>query len=145
MHGVSSAVARRVRDLLKKHNMTQYRLEQITGIQHGSMQALMGGKTDNVTLYTVMRIARGFNMSLSDFLDEYYFTQIRIPFYGDKEPYEYLFSVLTSSSEARHVYFANLDNKNEEEAQALRNAYEKALKRIKKIEDRFAGEGWIID
>ena len=66
---VNDAVARRIIGLLQEKGMTQYRLEQKTGIQHGSMQCIMNGRNKTVTLSTVILIARGFDMSLSDFLD----------------------------------------------------------------------------
>ena len=42
---VNNAVAKRVTALLKERNMSQYRLEQESGIQHGSMQCIMNGET----------------------------------------------------------------------------------------------------
>lgn len=66
---VNDAVARRIIGLLREKGMSQYRLEQKTGIQHGSMQCIMNGRNKTVTLSTVILIARGFDMSLSDFLD----------------------------------------------------------------------------
>ena len=45
---VSSAVAIRIRLLLKEKNMTQYRLEKNAHIQHGSMQCIMNGRNKTV-------------------------------------------------------------------------------------------------
>ena len=67
---VNDAVAKRVLQLLKERNMSQYRLEQESGIQHGSMQCIMNGRNKTVTLSTVIMLARGFNMSLTEFLDD---------------------------------------------------------------------------
>ena len=67
---VNDAVARRVAMLLKEKNMSQYRLEQESGIQHGSMQCIMNGRNKTVTLSTVMMLAKGFHMSLTEFLDD---------------------------------------------------------------------------
>ena len=67
---VNNAVAKRVSDLLREKGMSQYRLEQESGIQHGSMQCIMNGRNKTVTLSTVIMLARGFNMSLTDFLDD---------------------------------------------------------------------------
>ena len=50
--------------------MSQYRLEQESGIQHGSMQCIMNGRNKTVTLSTVIMLARGFNISLTEFLDD---------------------------------------------------------------------------
>ena len=67
---VNDAVAKRVSRLLLEKNMSQYRLEQESGIQHGSMQCIMNGRNKTVTLSTVIMLARGFGMSLVEFLDD---------------------------------------------------------------------------
>ena len=67
---VNDAVARRITKLLHEKDMSQYRLEQESGIQHGSMQCIMNGRNKTVTLSTVIMLARGFNISLTEFLDD---------------------------------------------------------------------------
>ena len=67
---VNDAVAKRVSALLREKDMSQYRLEQNAGIQHGSMQCIMNGRNKTVTLSTVMMLARGFDMTLTEFLDD---------------------------------------------------------------------------
>ena len=66
---VNDAVAKRVISLLAEKNMTQYRLSQLSGIQHGHMQWIMSGKSKTVTLSTVLRLANGFGMTILEFLD----------------------------------------------------------------------------
>lgn len=67
---VGAAVAKRILKLLNEKGITQYRLEQESGIQHGSMQCIMNGRNKTVTLSTVMMLARGFHISLIEFLDD---------------------------------------------------------------------------
>ncbi len=67
---VNDAVAKRISALLREKNMSQYRLEQESGIQHGSMQCIMNGRNKTVTLSTVIMLARGFHMSLTEFLND---------------------------------------------------------------------------
>ena len=67
---VNDAVARRISALLREKNMSQYRLEQESGIQHGSMQCIMNGRNKTVTLSTVIMLARGFHMPLTEFLND---------------------------------------------------------------------------
>ena len=67
---VNDAVAKRISKLLREKGMSQYRLEQESGIQHGSMQCIMNGRNKTVTLSTVILLARGFNISLTEFLDD---------------------------------------------------------------------------
>ncbi len=65
---VNDAVAKRITALLKEKNMSQYRLEQNSGIQHGSMQCIMNGRNKTVTLSTVILLAKGFGMTPDEFL-----------------------------------------------------------------------------
>ena len=67
---VNDAVAQRISKLLREKDMSQYRLEQESGIQHGSMQCIMNGRNKTVTLSTVILLAKGFHMSLTEFLDD---------------------------------------------------------------------------
>lgn len=67
---VAEAVARRIFVLLKEKNMTQYRLEKNSHIQHGSMQCIMNGRNKTTTLSTVIMIARGFEMTVDEFLND---------------------------------------------------------------------------
>ena len=67
---VNDAVAKRISALLKEKGISQYRLEQESGIQHGSMQCIMNGRNKTVTLSTVIMISRGFGISLTEFLDD---------------------------------------------------------------------------
>lgn len=65
---VNDAVATRILQLLTQKNMTQYRMEQQSGIQHGHMQWILNRKSKTVTLSTVMMIANGFGMTVLEFL-----------------------------------------------------------------------------
>ena len=67
---VCQAVAIRTKNLLSDRKMTQYRLEQDSGIQHGTMNGIMGAKNRGIELNTVMMIARGFRMTVLEFLDD---------------------------------------------------------------------------
>ena len=67
---VSQAVAKRIAVLLKEKNMTQYRLEKNSHIQHGTMQCIMNRRNKATMLNTVIMIARGFDMTVDEFLDD---------------------------------------------------------------------------
>ncbi|MBE6674114.1 MAG: helix-turn-helix transcriptional regulator [Ruminococcaceae bacterium] len=67
---VNDAVAKRISALLKEKNMSQYRLEQLSGIQHGSMQCIMNGRNKTVTLSTIIMLAKGFDISVVEFLND---------------------------------------------------------------------------
>ncbi len=63
-------MAKRITKLLAEKNITQYRLAIDSGIQHGSLQCIMNGRNKTVTLTTIMMLARGFGISLIEFLDD---------------------------------------------------------------------------
>ena len=65
----SQAVAFRTRELLKEKKMTQYRLEQNTGIPHSTMISIMSGKNDGVNLKTVMLIILGLDITVLEFFN----------------------------------------------------------------------------
>ena len=67
---VCDAVAKRILKLLSEKGITQYRLEQNSGIAHGSMQCIMNGRNKTVTLSTIILIAKGFGMPLTEFLND---------------------------------------------------------------------------
>ena len=77
---VNDAVAKRISALLKEKGMSQYKLEQESGIQHGSMQCIMNGRNKTVTLSTVMMISQGFGISLVEFLDDEIFAPDNLEF-----------------------------------------------------------------
>lgn len=71
---VCQAVAKRINQLLTERKMTRYRLEQNSGIQHGTMNGIMSARNKGIELNTVMMIARGFSMTVTEFLDDPIFT-----------------------------------------------------------------------
>lgn len=67
---LNDAVANRVLKLLQERNMTLYRLEQNSGIVHGAMDRIITGQNNTVTLTTIYKLARGFDMTYIEFLDD---------------------------------------------------------------------------
>lgn len=67
---INDIVAARVSFLLKQKGMTQYRLEQDSGVTHGAMNRILNGDNKAVTLTTLYRLARGFDMTVFEFMDD---------------------------------------------------------------------------
>ena len=67
---LNDAVALRTKRLLKDKNMTVYRLERNSGLIHGAVNRILDGKNKTVTLTTIYKIARGFDMTAQQFLDD---------------------------------------------------------------------------
>ncbi len=67
---INDAISNRIIKLLEEKKMTQYRLEQKSGIIHGAMDRILAGQNKTVTLTTVYKLARGFDMTVFEFMDD---------------------------------------------------------------------------
>lgn len=67
---ICQAVAKRINGLLTERKISQYRLEKNSGIQHGTMNGIMSAKNKGIELNTVIMIAKGFGLSVIEFLDD---------------------------------------------------------------------------
>ena len=67
---INDAVAKRIKKLMKDRKMTQYRLERESGLTHGAMDGILTGHNKTVTLTTMYRLARGFGMTVFEFMDD---------------------------------------------------------------------------
>lgn len=67
---ISEAVAIRLGRILNERNMTQYRLEKEIAMPHNTMKTLMGKRNKSVNLRTIMQIAKGLNMTVSEFFND---------------------------------------------------------------------------
>ncbi len=64
------ATAIRIEGLLKERKMKLHHLEKKSGILHGTMACIMRRKNKDITLSKIMMIAKGFDMSFLEFLDD---------------------------------------------------------------------------
>ena len=67
---INNAVAKRIDSLLRKTGMTVYRLEKKSGLVHGAVDRILNGQNKTVTLTTIYKLARGFDMTYLEFLDD---------------------------------------------------------------------------
>ena len=65
----NQAFAKRVRELMKEKNMTQYKLEQETGIYHSTMSTILHQHTKGCRSRNMAIIIRALGVSLSEFFD----------------------------------------------------------------------------
>ena len=66
---LNEAFTKRVREILKEKKMTQYRLEQLTGIYHSTMNAIMNGGCKSSNFKTMVLIIRELGYSIPDFFN----------------------------------------------------------------------------
>ena len=65
----SEALRKRIINLCKKRNITTNHLADMSGLRQSTVDAVVRGITQNPGLKTLYRIATGFGMTLSEFLD----------------------------------------------------------------------------
>lgn len=70
---ICEAVSLRIRELLNANKMSQYRLEQNSGVSHSALDFIMKNTYKTVNFKIVCQIALGFKMTLLDFLNSPYF------------------------------------------------------------------------
>lgn len=71
---INQAVSQRIRDLLIEKNMTQYRLEQDSDIAHSQMGYILKDRNESLNFKTIIKIAKGFGMTIQEFLNSPLFT-----------------------------------------------------------------------
>lgn len=70
---VNQALSKRIRELLAIKKMSQYRLEQNSGVSHSQLGFILKDRNNSVNFKTVIMLAQGFDMTLIEFLDSPYF------------------------------------------------------------------------
>jgi len=69
------AVVRKMDDLLKERNMNLHQLSRASGVLYDTLKKLRSRDNNSVTLAIVIQIASGFNMTLSEFVDDPMFSE----------------------------------------------------------------------
>ena len=78
MRTVCEAVKERVLFLMKEYNINQHQLSLRSGVSHGTMSGIMLVKNKSVDLLTIIKIASGFGITASEFLDDNIFYEDNI-------------------------------------------------------------------
>lgn len=70
MHNsVNQAVSKRIDELLKRKGITRYRLAMNSGVTHSTLKNIAKDTINDNLLSTIILIAGGFDMTVSEFLD----------------------------------------------------------------------------
>ena len=70
---VSKAISIRIREILKEKNLTQYRLEQSSGISHSTMMDIVNARRESCNVKTLIIIVRTLGMTVSEFFNSQLF------------------------------------------------------------------------
>ena len=69
MKNINPALMLRIEELLKENNITEYRLQLNSEITHSTLKNIMHDTVKDNLLSTVILIASGFDMTVSEFLN----------------------------------------------------------------------------
>ena len=64
------AIVSRINKLLEEKGMTMYKLSEESGVSYSTIKTIMQRKTNNIELRTVILLANGFGLTVSEFLDD---------------------------------------------------------------------------
>ena len=70
---LNEAVVDRINQLLNGPIGTQYTLAELSGVPYPTIKSIMQRRTKGITLKTIIMLAHGFQMSVSEFLCDDYF------------------------------------------------------------------------
>ena len=65
---INQALVLRIKELLKEKGITRYRLAMNSGVTHSTLKNIMHDTVNNNLLSTVILLAGGFDMTVSEFL-----------------------------------------------------------------------------
>ncbi len=78
MNNVNHALALRINELLKEKHITRYKLAMDSGVPHSTLKNIIHETVNDNLLSTTILIARGFEMTVSQFLDSPLFNEVNL-------------------------------------------------------------------
>jgi len=65
---LSQAFMNRISELLVANNMSKYRLEKESGLTHSALRHIFNGNNKDVSMSSVAKVAKVFNMTMGEFM-----------------------------------------------------------------------------
>lgn len=66
---LNEAIAKRIRELLSEKNLSQYKLEQLSGITHNTLLCIMSARYKSCNLKTLLKIIKALEISTCYFFN----------------------------------------------------------------------------
>lgn len=70
---LNQAISKRIKELLKDRNLTQYGLFKLTGVPQSTISTILKGDLQTVKLSTIYEICSGLNLEIDEFFNKDYF------------------------------------------------------------------------
>lgn len=71
-----TAVRQRIINIAKEKNITLHKLALSSGIPYSTLSSFMNGKSNSLTLTTLLHLCEGANMELEDFFKDSLFKEV---------------------------------------------------------------------
>ena len=71
-----TAVRQRIINIAKEKNITLHKLALSSGIPYSTLSSFMNGKSNSLTLTTLLHLCEGANMELEDFFNDSLFKEV---------------------------------------------------------------------
>lgn len=72
---LNQAVSKRIQELCKERNMTQYQLSMKSGVPQSTLSTIMSCSFPSMKMRIIYEICEGFEITLKDFFDSSLFTR----------------------------------------------------------------------
>lgn len=66
---LKNSVAKRIKEILKKNNLTQYELYKCSGVPQSTISTILNSNTKTINLQTLYEICAGLNIEFSEFFE----------------------------------------------------------------------------
>ena len=70
MKNLNDVIVDKIIYYLGKYDLTQYKLSQLSGVPFPTLKSIMQRRTKGISLKTVIMIASGFGLTVSEFLND---------------------------------------------------------------------------
>ena len=67
---MNELISKRIRNLIKERNWTNYHLARRAGIPCSTLYYALGAKGETIKMTTLLNICRGFEITINDFFDD---------------------------------------------------------------------------
>ena len=75
---LKEAVAKRIKEILKEKNLTQYALFKLTGVPQSTLSTIASGEIKTVKLSTIYDICSGLEIEFTEFFNRDYFKLVSL-------------------------------------------------------------------
>lgn len=78
---ISMGVSKRILELCEQNKITVNKLCTISGVTQSTVNDIVNGKAKNIGIVTIKKLCDGFEITITEFFDTYYFRNLEQEIY----------------------------------------------------------------